>query len=206
MEAPALVVLAAGASRRLGEPKALVDLGGQTAIERLLAAGEALDDRTPLVITGADHAPIRAALEGLRVELAHNPDWAAGRTGGVRLAQGLRPGRDLCVAPVDAPLITRATFSTLRARWAELGQPPRGWLAPCTSGGVHGHPILIGRELAATLPSAPPDQPLRVLRAAAEPLEDVSVEDVAILDNLDTPADRKSLRRRVSDPTSERGD
>ncbi|MDA1266563.1 MAG: hypothetical protein O2816_15900, partial [Planctomycetota bacterium] len=63
-----------------------------------------------------------------------------------------------------------------------------------------------GRELAATLAGAPPDQPLRVLRAAAEPLEDVSVEDVAILDNLDTPADRKSLRRRVSDPTSERGD
>ena len=53
LSAPALVILAAGASTRLGQHKALVELHGEPAIAHLLRAGRALGEAAPLVITGA---------------------------------------------------------------------------------------------------------------------------------------------------------
>jgi CTP:molybdopterin cytidylyltransferase MocA len=197
---PALVILAAGASRRLGEPKALVDLAGRTPLARLLAAGAVLDDLPALVVTGADHERIAAALpEG--VEAAHNPHWELGRTGGIALASRLRPGRDLCLAPVDVPLVPRAVFAALLAAWERAGSPARGWLAPrCRPAGApraaHGHPVVAGRELLRALRELPPDRPLRCLRDSADPLLAVDVEAAEVLDDLDRPEDLARLRRR----------
>ncbi len=87
---PALVVLAAGASRRLGTCKALVDLGGRAPLERLCAAGACLDAAPPLVVAGADLALLAAALPA-GAELVHNPDWAAGRSGSVAVAARAPP-------------------------------------------------------------------------------------------------------------------
>src|SRR5438034_9155386 len=109
---PALVLLAAGSSSRLGACKALVPLTPKCALELLPRAGACFDGATPPVITGADHALIEAALpRGL--EIAHNAAWARGRTGGVRLACAQRKGLDLCLAPVDAPLVPERVFAAL---------------------------------------------------------------------------------------------
>src|SRR5690606_25047966 len=87
---PALVLLAAGASSRLGSPKALAPLPGGTPLVRLLAAGSGLgaDDAAPLVIAGPDFAAIAAAAPA-GVEVARHSGWAAGRTGTVRVAREL---------------------------------------------------------------------------------------------------------------------
>lgn len=192
---PALILLAAGASRRLGEPKALARIGGRTVLERLLAAGAGLDAAPPILVTGAHHAELAAAAPpGL--ELLHNPRWSAGRTGGLALAMALRPGRDLCIAPADTPLVAAATFAALAAAWEAAGAPANGWLSP-RHAGRHGHPVLIGAGLAAGLPSLPPDEPLRTLRDRAAPLFDLEVPDPAVLDDLDTPTDLERLRARV---------
>src|SRR5215471_2970943 len=76
------ILLAAGEGSRLGRPKALVELGGQTLAERgvrLLRDGGA---DPVLVVTGA--VPVR--VHGARA--VHNPDWRAGM--GTSLAAGLR--------------------------------------------------------------------------------------------------------------------
>ena len=128
MGGPALVLLAAGASRRLGTCKALVELRDDppaTPLALLLAAGRCLDAAPPLIVTGADHEAIAAAAPP-GCELARNDDWAAGRTGGVLLARARRPGLDLCLAPVDVPLVGAAVFERLARAWAEAGAPPRG--------------------------------------------------------------------------------
>lgn len=192
---PTLVILAAGASRRLGETKALASIGGRTVLERLLAAGAQLRD-TPLVITGADHEAIAAALPE-HVECARNAHWHRGRTGGVQLAAKLRPGCDLCLAPVDVPLVPRDVFEALGAAWSAAGHPPRGWLAPAVEGRF-GHPVVLGRELLEALISFDPDRSLRELRSLADPLIAVETPHRAVLDDLDTPADLASLRRRAS--------
>src|SRR5262245_27544616 len=104
---PALVLLAAGASTRLGEPKALARLRAGapgTALELLLHAARTLGDPRPLLVVGAHAAEISAAAPA-DVEVAVNVRWSEGRTGSVALARARRAGRDLVLAPIDVPLV-----------------------------------------------------------------------------------------------------
>ncbi len=198
---PALVILAAGQSARLGEPKALVRLRARepaTPLACLLEAGAAFNQDPPLVVAGAHAASIRAALPPT-VELAEHAGWARGRSGGIQLAIARRPDRDLCLAPIDAPLVTRAVFDALRKSWIERGAPARGWLAPAVREAEDlrfGHPVIAGRELLREFLSFSPAQPLRDLRERASPLWWVEVHDRSILDDLDRPEDLSELRSR----------
>lgn len=192
---PALVIPAAGASSRLGECKALVDLGGRTPLELLLEAGAALAPPPPLVLAGADLEALRAALPP-GAELLHNPRWSEGRSGGLALAAAARPGLDLFIAPVDTPLVPAEVFSALLEVWESAGRPARGWLSPRHQG-RHGHPLLLGRDLARELAGWPPARSLRELRRRAEPIWALETPCTAVLDDLDEPADLEALRRRI---------
>ena len=193
---PALVILAAGASRRLGQCKALARLGPRTVLARLLeAAADGLGATPALVVTGAQGAEIAAA-GPWAAELLANPDWAAGRTRGLALAAAHLAGRDLCVAPVDVPLVPAEVFAGLAGAWRAAGAPPRGWLAP-RCGERFGHPLILGRELVASLATWDADRPLKELRALAQPLLAWPTERAEVLDDLDTPADLERLRRRI---------
>jgi molybdenum cofactor cytidylyltransferase len=200
---PALVVLAAGASTRLGEAKALARLAdrpGGTALELLLAAGAALGDSGALVVTGRDHDAI-AALLSSRVEVRANAGWSAGRTSSVSAAVEHRPERDLCLAPVDVPLVPAEVFAALAEEWSRSGSPARGWLGPYVlQDGVRrfGHPVILGRELARAVKGFPASRPLSELRARAVPLLALEVASAAILDDLDSRADLERLRARLA--------
>jgi molybdenum cofactor cytidylyltransferase len=194
---PALAILAAGASRRLGQCKALVEWNGVTTLERLARAGAGLDARPALVVSGAHHELIAArAPAGLEVVL--NAAWELGRLGSVRAARDARPGCDLCLAPVDTPLVERDVFEQLARAWQAAGAPAEGWLAPRTLEAAprYGHPVVVGRALLAQLEQLGPGQSLRELRRRAQPLLWVSTASHAILDDLDTPEDLSRLRIR----------
>lgn len=191
----ALVLLAAGASERLGECKALVDLGGESPLERLVAAGRSISSARPLVVGGAHHAALAEALP-FGCELVNNENWSAGRTGGIALAVQARAGFDLCIAPVDVPLVPRDVFWALQRAWQISGSPARGWLAPEFEG-RYGHPILIGRDLVRELADWEPDRPLKELRDLAEERLGLGVAHPEILDDLDSPKDLEALRRRI---------
>ncbi|MFO1010080.1 MAG: NTP transferase domain-containing protein [Planctomycetota bacterium] len=205
----ALVILAAGASERLGACKALVELGRAldgsvaTPLALLTARGRAAwDGARPLVVAGKHHAAIAAALPA-DVECVENLAWARGRTGGIALAAARRAGCDLCLAPVDVPLVSAEVFRALRAVWIAEGAPARGFLAPACSTGPRpgrrfGHPIVVGRELALELARFEPDQPLSELRALARPLLAVDVEDPSVLDDLDDASDLERLRAKFA--------
>lgn len=195
----ALVILAAGESSRLGQCKALAPITPRTPLDLLLESGSVLGGPPPLVVTGADHERISAAA-GDRAEIASNPDWRAGRSGGVLLAAGLRAGHDLCIAPVDTPLVPAEVFRALEQVWRGAGCPSRGWAAPWvrTGGGerAFGHPIVVGRGLVRRIAEKGPGCPLRELRALADPLLAVEVAASAIRDDLDLPEDLERLRTR----------
>src|SRR5215831_10663774 len=166
MNHPALVLLAAGASSRLGRCKALIPLPStagdeRTPIELLAKAGEIMDGAPPLVVTGADHAAIEAsdAVRRSGAEVIRNESWSSGRTGGILLAAARRPGLDLCIAPVDVPLVPRSVFDALLAAWIAAGAPASGWLAPAYRRSRDelpnfGHPVLLGRTLLAEIAGA----------------------------------------------------
>jgi CTP:molybdopterin cytidylyltransferase MocA len=168
----------------------------------LLAAGAALGDERPVVVAGADREAIeRAAPAGC--DVLFNPAWSLGRAGGILLAHGQRPGRALCLAPVDVPLVPASVFEALARKWDELGEPARGWLAPRlerppdSRSGRFGHPVVVGPDLLDGLAALGPGADLRALRSAADPLAAVAVEAAEILDDLDLPADLDRLRRRL---------
>jgi molybdenum cofactor cytidylyltransferase len=195
---PALVILAAGASSRLGTCKALAPITPRCALELLLEAGAGLDEVPPLVVSGAHHDRIARALPS-GAALVRNARWSQGRTGSVAIAASVRSGRDLCLAPVDVPLVPRAVFEALASAWREAGSPSRGWLAPRHAART-GHPVIVGRDLARVLVEElagfGPDTPLRALRSRADPLIALDVDHVEVLDDFDTPADLRALQTR----------
>ncbi|MEL6714174.1 MAG: NTP transferase domain-containing protein [Planctomycetota bacterium] len=208
----AVVVLAAGASSRLGSPKALADLGGRSALERLTGAALTVSGGEPVrVVVGAHAAEIPAALPALEgVEWIVCDDWRLGRTASLRTAaRTIGPGRDIVVAPVDVPLVAADTFGRLARAWTTAGAPASGWLAPFVetasleskstptgSRARFGHPVVLGADLVRGLEALAEDAPLRALRERAAPLLSVPVRDAAILDDLDTPDDLEALQRR----------
>jgi CTP:molybdopterin cytidylyltransferase MocA len=190
-----VLVTAAGASRRMGTCKALLELDGVCAFEWIARAAHAANPAARVVlVTGADDAAIRAraARSSERVECLHNPAWSLGRAGGIALAQQRFAGQDALVWPVDCPRVGAAAIRALCERWSELGAPARGWLAPAiVSGGRmrHGHPIWIGRELLSELGALDPDTPLSALRARAAPLAALETDDARVLEDFDAVAD-----------------
>lgn len=132
------VLLAAGAGRRMGRPKALVDGWLHRALDSLSGCEEAL------VVLGARAEEARALLGGRDVEVVLAQDWDDGM--GASLAAGLRrvaqgPATRALVTLVDLPDVGGQVCGRL------LEQPDRPEvLARAAYDGVPGHPVLLGRD------------------------------------------------------------
>lgn len=208
---PRIAILAAGASTRLGQPKALAPLPGGTPLARLVAAAQRSSDARPVLVTGRHATELAAAVQeaALDVELVTNPQWSTGRTSSLIAAVRHCPNTDLLVVPVDHPRIRAELMLQLLEAWTARNAPPHGWLAPASPSTLSksaelrpGHPVLIGRSLLAQLTGDPswPARSLRDLRQLADPLWCVEVRSahdaLAIHENLDTPADLAELTAR----------
>jgi molybdenum cofactor cytidylyltransferase len=196
----AAIVLAAGASRRLGRPKALLDFAGLTALEVALRTLREAGVTSGVVVTGEETDVIRRAVDATPFVWVVNPMPAAGRTGSLIVGLAALRTVDVLLWPVDRPLASAETVrALLEAREEEdagsgaTDVPPA---APGTksdaivpeSDGRRGHPFLLRASLRAAVLAAAPDASLRdVLKAAGARRRVVPVEDPGIHFNLDTP-------------------
>lgn len=120
---PRLAVLlpAAGASRRLGRPKQLLEIGGEALVRRTARRALALQPASLIVTTGSEHAAVCEALSDLPVMTVYNAAWASGLGGSI--AAGARAVE----APVDGVLVllcdqwrvTVEDLAELERRWRE---------------------------------------------------------------------------------------
>jgi molybdenum cofactor cytidylyltransferase len=199
------LLLAAGAGRRFGGPKALARLGAETLVERgirLLADGGC---DPVVVVVGARADEVRAAVPGpvvpglavrgsvLVVEAA---DWASGMGASLRcgLAALERLPVDACVvALVDQPLVTADAVRRLLAAGAELG-PARG-AAVATYAGAPRNPVLLSRAVwAQVAQAAVGDAGARPwLRAHPDRVASVPCDDTGSPLDVDTAADLADL-------------
>ena len=180
------IVLAAGASARLGEPKALVDVGGKPLVQHLVERLENVG-LEPVIVTRAElSVDILLALPERTVVINPNPD--AGRTGSLQC--GLKQILDtkggerafrLLVAPVDRPGFSDETLQSLMAK--EVCACP-------AKDGRGGHPLLLMPDDVSRIRTAEPDTPLRELCSP----ERFDVDDLHLHLNLDTPSDIEVLR------------
>jgi CTP:molybdopterin cytidylyltransferase MocA len=111
------IVLAAGASSRMGRPKALLDMGGRPAVERVVAALRDGGAGEIVVVVGRHADEIRAGADLRGVRVVDNPDWAGWRTSSVqRGLAALPPGTEwTLLALVDMPLVRADTVRALLA-------------------------------------------------------------------------------------------
>jgi CTP:molybdopterin cytidylyltransferase MocA len=181
-QAVAGVLLAAGEGKRLGTPKALVELGGRRLVDRgadLLREG---GTAPVLVVTGA----VAVTVPG--VTLVPNPDWRTGM--GSSLAAGLRALPGDCaaavIALVDQPLIGPEVVRRLLAAYRAGAE-----LAVATYDGRVRNPVLLARgHWAGVLAAAEGDAGARpYLRAHPGLVTLVECADIARPDDVDTPED-----------------
>lgn len=154
----AAVVLAAGASRRMGQPKALLDLGGTPLVRAHVTALSAVVDAVCVVVGRSGAAVAAAVADHPGVRVVHNPCWATDDMFASlrRAAHELPPG-DLLVQPVDVPPVPLPLVRALAHGTGSL--VPRG-----PDG--DGHPVRLGALERERL-GQPQEEGLRSLLAEA---------------------------------------
>jgi CTP:molybdopterin cytidylyltransferase MocA len=191
------IVLAAGASSRMGRPKALLPIGDDTFVTRvcrtLLEAG--VDDL--VVVAGAEHGPVAEAVSqaGLPARVVENPRRDAGQLSSVLagLAVGDRPGVDaVLVHLVDTPLVRPETARAVLDAFLRTRAP----IVRPSAGGRHGHPVLFARRAFDDLRRADPAVGARaVVRTYAADTCDVQTDDDGTWQDFDTPEDLARLKQ-----------
>jgi molybdenum cofactor cytidylyltransferase len=112
----AAVVLAAGASKRLGKPKQLVRLGSETLLERAVRVAREAGCSPVVAVLGASATSIQARCEFGDAILVVNDDWAEGMGSSIRSGIGALPNVDAClVMTCDMPAVTSAHLQLLMA-------------------------------------------------------------------------------------------
>jgi molybdenum cofactor cytidylyltransferase len=152
MESIGAVVLAAGSSSRMGRPKQVLQLQGQSLLRRASVA--ALDGGCSpvIVVTGAYAELSSSELQGLEVREAFNPEWHTGMASSIRTGLGdllaAEPGVAAAVFLLcDQPRVTGDTIAGLIAAYGGSRKPV---IASSYAGSV-GVPALFGRSLFAEL-------------------------------------------------------
>jgi CTP:molybdopterin cytidylyltransferase MocA len=185
------VLLAAGDGSRLGQPKALVTIGGQTLAERGAAMLRAGGAEPVIVVTGA------AAVDVARARTVHNPDWPTGM--GSSMAVGLSAVPEHCTAAVlalaDQPMVGSAAVRRLIGAFADGASVVVAGYA-----GRPRNPVLLAREhwpraveLAVGDVGARP-----FLRAYPELVTLVECGDTGRPDDIDTPDDLERIGRLLA--------
>lgn len=189
---PGAIVLAAGASSRMGRPKALLPLaGGDTFVERVhQTLHAALLHPIVVVVRPELEQSVRSLLPPTTV-VAVNRSPERGQLSSllVGLEALVWPAAAL-VTLVDLPLVRVETVTALIAAWARSGAP---LVRPLTLG-RRGHPIVVGGPVIAALAAADPQVGAKpVVHAFAAQALDVRVDDPGTLNDVDTPDDYARL-------------
>jgi molybdenum cofactor cytidylyltransferase len=139
------VVLAAGASTRMGENKLLLRLEGQTLLRRVVTRAVAAGLEPVLVVVGHERERAEREIEGLRCRAVFNADYARGQHTSFRagIAEVPEDAAAAVVLLADMPRVTSEMIASLVSRWRETKAP----LVVSEYGGVQAPPTLYGRSL-----------------------------------------------------------
>jgi len=194
----AALILSAGASTRMGKPKALLPYRGGTFLEHLMEVTRHPRVGVTRVVLGAGADDIRTIAKLPPSVVVLNPDWEKGQLSsicaGVRSLAGIEnDGVILC--PVDHPLVSAALVSELISRFYE---EQKAIVLP-TYDGRRGHPAIFSSALYDELLAAPPDKGARaVVWAHAADILEVPTDEEGVVLNINAP----DMLRHVTDTES----
>jgi molybdenum cofactor cytidylyltransferase len=189
------VILAAGASSRMGRDKALLPWRDGTFLS---AAIRALQPATELVIVvaGANAASLEPITDANAAFMAINPNPQLGQFSSLQagLQDVLNRGRDAAIVTlVDRPPAEIETIEHLKAVFLSSGD--QVWAVVPEYQGKHGHPFVIGREMIEAFLRAPVGTSAREVEHANQAhIRYIPVSDALVVANVDTPEDFEKLR------------
>lgn len=199
------IVLAGGASSRMGRTKALLPIDDTTFVARIVSSLQQAGCARVLVVAGAAleeiEAEVRRRAQDTRV--VHNPAPGRGQLSSLQVAieqfrnaadanrgRGAAESHDepeaAVVALCDHPLVRVETVRCLIEAWrtskADVVRP--------AFGGRHGHPVVFARRMFPLLLATDPETGARaVVRAPDVSRVDVEVDDPGVFVDVDTPDD-----------------
>ncbi|OUJ72210.1 nucleotidyltransferase family protein [Hymenobacter crusticola] len=190
-----LIVLAAGASTRLGQPKQLLPYLGRTLLRHAAETAVATGCRPIIVVTGALHEELAAEVAGLPVQIVRNTAWATGMGSSIQVGLNFmesisQPLQAVIVTLSDQPLVTPELLTELIHRYQATQAP----IVAAEYKDAHGVPALFAaavfpalRELAGATGAR------QVIEAQDQQVELVSFPDGAV--DVDTREQYEALLR-----------
>ncbi len=196
------VILAAGESSRMGQPKALLPWRGGTFLSGAIRVLTAFTDMV-IVVASNNAVQIRPIVDANAAFLVTNPQPERGQFSSLQVGvqEVLNRGRDAAIITlVDRPPARPETVQHLKQEF--LDRLERNvWAALPEFEGKHGHPYIAGRELIGAYLDAPAAANARdIQHANAAKILYVPVTDSLTIANIDTPEDYS----RICEPNPEK--
>jgi molybdenum cofactor cytidylyltransferase len=189
----ASIILAAGASSRMGTPKALLDYRGETFLERLIRVLGAVTN--PVIVVLGYHAAriLETGVRG-RAQFVINPQPERGQLSSLQtgLAALAPEAEGVAFIPMDCPAVREETVAHLAD--AFLARDPGTLLVIPRCGDDRGHPVFAARAIAAEILALPSGAQARdVIHGHIPQTQYIDVEDRGILTDVDDPAAYRHL-------------
>jgi molybdenum cofactor cytidylyltransferase len=182
------VILSAGESSRMGRPKALLPIDGQTFIEKIVGTLKATPVGKIIVVLGHNVVELRQRIEHLPVEILVNLDYQLGQLSSLHVAVRRLQAENDCdgmlVHLVDHPYIERSLVDEMIRRFYES----KKFIVVPRCGDKRGHPVIFSRALFGELLGAPMDQGAKaVVNAHREDTVEIATDYEGIAVDIDTP-------------------
>jgi molybdenum cofactor cytidylyltransferase len=193
----AALILAAGASPRIGQPKSLLPFARSTVLESLIDKFRGAGIKEIVVVTGDNATQLESVLRGAPVRCVFNPHYREGMY--KSYAVGIRampPEVDACfLQPVDMPLLQVPTIEKMKTAY-------QGRHAPITypvSAGRRGHPVLVAATLFAAISEYAGEGGMRgFLARYQKSAAEVDVIDEGIHLDIDSLNDYATIRVKAA--------
>jgi molybdenum cofactor cytidylyltransferase len=176
----AVVLLAAGESRRLGRPKQLIPVAGEALVRRAARAALATDPAQALIVVGARADEVWAAVADLALTRVDCPSWAAGLSASIHSGlERLDPTVEAALFVLcDQPALNASHLRALVARWSSAP----GQAVASAYAGTLGVPAMLPRDWFDELAALTGDRGARELLRARS-------DEVAVLCNPELACD-----------------
>lgn len=143
-----IIVLAAGASTRMQEPKQLLRFEGKTLLRRAVETAIATDCKPVVVVLGANFNQMLAEIGDLRVDVCHNTDWRKGLSSslqcGLENLLNLNPKLDAFIATLaDQPFVSKDNLLELKNKFLESKKS----IIAAKYNGIVGVPALFAKRI-----------------------------------------------------------
>ena len=185
----ATIILAAGESSRLGQPKQNLVFNGQTLLQHAVDSALQSACKPVIVVLGANDSTIISPRKAL---VLYNKDWKEGMASSIRTAIN-ELNKELSVDKViimlcDQPFVNATLLNTLIDKQVQTGKP----IVACTYSGTTGAPVLFDRSLFAELLLLQGNEGAKkILITHANQIATIPFEQGSI--DIDTPDDYENL-------------